>query len=108
LETPATSTDTGDTQAANSPDHTLADLTGKLIDHAGTLGVALAQWAARDTSEAGPSVRHTADTAVDAVDQMLHLLHLARAKLVGEMRVFDDAELERSRALLAELHGGTS
>ena len=50
---------------------TIGDFTGRLDDHNGILGVALAQWAARDDSKAEPEIRQAANTAMDAIDAMI-------------------------------------
>jgi hypothetical protein len=47
--------------------------------HNGVLGVALAQWAARDDTRADPEARQAANTAVDAIDAVLGELHALRA-----------------------------
>ena len=56
---------------------TTDDATGRLGEHNGVLGVALAQWIARDDSKAEPDVRRAANTAIDA---MLRELHTLRAR----------------------------
>lgn len=46
------------TYAQISPDRlTIGDATSRLDEHNGVLGVALAQWAARDDTRAEPEVR---------------------------------------------------
>ena len=82
---------------------TLGDATGRLEDHNGVLGVALAQWMARDDTTADAPTRQAANTAMDAIDAMLAELHRLRSRLVGEIRVSDDLTAERADALLAEL-----
>ena len=83
-------------------DHrTLGDATGRLEDHNGVLGVALAQWMARDDTRPQPEVRRAASTAVDAVDLMLRELHQLRARLMAEIRASDDATAARVDAPLA-------
>ena len=47
------------------------------MSHNGVLGVALAQWAARDDTRAEPEVRRAANTAMDAIDAMIAELHSA-------------------------------
>ena len=61
-----------------------------ISDHNGVLGVALAQWAARDDTTADPGARKAANTAMDAIDGMLRELHQLRARLVGEIRASDE------------------
>jgi len=80
---------------------TIGDSTSRLEDHNGVLGVALAQWAARDDTRPQPEVRQAANTAMDAVDSMLGELHQLRSRLVGEIRVSDDAAAARVDAMLA-------
>ena len=65
---------------------TIGDSTSRLEDHNGVLGVALAQWAARDDTRPQPEVRQAANTAMDAIDSMLAELHQLRARLVSEIR----------------------
>ena len=79
----------------------LADATGRLGDLLGVLGVALAQWAARDDSKPEPEIRRAANTAMDSVDAMLAELHGLRADLIGQIRRSDDLAAERADALLA-------
>jgi hypothetical protein len=74
-----------------------------LEDHNRVLGVALAQWAARDDTRPQPEARQAANTAMDAVDSMLGHLHQLRARLVAEIRASDQAAAARADALLAEL-----
>lgn len=80
---------------------TIGDATGRLGDQLGALGVALAQWAARDDSKPEPEIRRAANTAMDSVDAMLAELHALRARLVGEIRESDRLAAERADALLA-------
>ena len=81
----------------------LLDYPGRLGDegHNGVLGVALAQWAARDDTRAEPEVRRAANTAMDAIDAMLAELHQLRSRLVTEIRAADDATAARVDAMLA-------
>jgi hypothetical protein len=80
---------------------TIGDATGRLGEHNGVLGVALAQWAARDDSRAQPAIRRAASTAMDAIDAMLGELYALRGRLVGEIRSSDAAAAARADALLA-------
>jgi hypothetical protein len=82
---------------------TIGDSTSRLEDRNGVLGVALAQWAARDDTRPQPAIRQAANTAMDAVDAMLAELHQLRARLVGEIRVSDDLAAARADELLARL-----
>jgi hypothetical protein len=86
---------------------TIADYTGRLGDegHNGALGVALAQWMARDDTWAEPEVRRAASTAMNAIDAMLAELHALRARLVSEIRASDDATAARVDALLRGREG---
>ena len=86
---------------------TIGDSTSRLEDHNGVLGVALAQWAARDDTRPQPEVRQAANTAMDATDAMLAELHQLRARLVGETRVSDDLAAARADELLARLREPT-
>lgn|GEM_PF-1274076 len=80
---------------------TIGDACGRLDGYNGVLGVALAQWMARDDSRAEPEVRRAANTAMDMVDAMLAELHLLRARLVSEIRGSDEATAARVDDLLA-------
>jgi hypothetical protein len=81
---------------------TILDVTGRLGDegHNGVLGVALAQWAARDDSKGDPAAVMAANTAVDEIDAMLRELHALRSRLVSEMRADEDLSMARSAELL--------
>ena len=80
---------------------TVGDMTSRLDDHNGILGIALAKWMARDDSKADPEARRAANDAMDAIDAMLRELHAMRARLVGEIRASDDATAARVDAMLA-------
>jgi hypothetical protein len=80
---------------------TILDFTGRLDEQNGVLGVALAQWAGRDDTQAHPEERRAANTAMDAIDAMLRELHQLRAGLVSEIRADDDDSLARADELLA-------
>ena len=80
--------------------HTIGDFTSRLHEHNGVLGVALAQWMARDDSKAQPAIRQAANTAMDEIDAMLRELHTLRGQLVSEIRDSDDASDARADALL--------
>jgi hypothetical protein len=80
---------------------TIGDAVGRLDEHNGVLGVALAQWMARDDSKAEPDVRQAANTAMEEIDAMLAQLHALRARLVSEIRASDDATAARVNAMLA-------
>jgi hypothetical protein len=86
----------------------LADATGRLGDQLGVLGVALAQWAARDDSRAHAAIRRAASTAIETADAMLAELHGLRADLIGQIRRSDDLAAERADALLAKYRDGAS
>jgi hypothetical protein len=87
---------------------TIGDVTGRLDEHNGVLGVALAQWMGRDDSKAEPDVRQAANTAMEEIDAMLAQLHALRARLVSEIRASDDATATRVDALLGEASKGAS
>ncbi len=82
---------------------TIGDACGRLGDEGynGVLGVALAQWMARDDSRAEPEVRRAANTAMDMIDAMQAELYLLRARLVSEIRASDDQAAVRVDDLLA-------
>ena len=82
---------------------TIGDATGRLGEHNGVLGVALAQWAARDDSRAQPEIRRAASTAMDSIDAMLAELYALRSRLVGEIRASDALAVARADAMLARL-----
>jgi hypothetical protein len=81
---------------------TICDYTGRLGDegHNGVLGVALAQWVARDDSKADVGARQAANTAMDEIDAMLRELYQLRSRLVTEIRAADDATAARVDELL--------
>lgn len=79
----------------------IGDATGRLDGQLGVLGVALAQWQARDDTRPEPAVRRAASAAVDAIDAMLGELHALRGRLVTEIRASDDASAARAGELLA-------
>jgi hypothetical protein len=85
----------------------IGDSTGRLDDHLGVLGVALAQWMARDDTRPQPEVRQAANTAMDAIDAMLAELHQLRASLIGEIRQSDDLAAARADELLDRLRQET-
>jgi hypothetical protein len=84
----------------------LVDVPGRLDDHLGVLGVALATWAIRDDSKAQPELTRAGHTAVEAIDAMLAELHRARQQLVTEIRQAEDAATARVDALLARRQDG--
>ena len=88
---------------------TIGDACGRLGDdgHNGVLGVALAQWMARDDSRAEPEVRRAANTAMDAIDAMLAELYALRSRLMTEIRASDDATGRRVDAMLARCRGAS-
>ncbi len=67
------------------------------------LGVALAQWAARDDTRPQPEITRAGNTAMEAVDRMLADLHSLRGRLVSERRTSQEAAMARSGELLAEI-----
>jgi hypothetical protein len=82
------------------------DVYARLEDPLGVLGVALAQWEDRDDTKPQPEVRRAANVAMGEIDRMLRELHAMRQRLVGEIRISDDASMARSGALLAEHRNG--
>ncbi|HEY1914238.1 MAG TPA: hypothetical protein VGH27_01570 [Streptosporangiaceae bacterium] len=88
--------------------YNLLDVAGRIEDHAGVLGVALAAWSRRDDTRAQPRTREAASTAMEAIDAMLAQLHAARAVLVTEIRRSDDAAMARTEQLLDECGGGVA
>jgi nucleoid-associated protein YejK len=78
------------------------DVHARLEDPMGVLAIALGQWEARDDTKAQPHVRQAANTAMDAIDEMLSELHQMRSRLVGEIRASDDATAARVDAMLAD------
>lgn len=84
-----------------NPDRlTICHFTGRIEDQNGTLGFALAQWAARDDSKGDADARHAGNTAMDTIDAMLRELHSLRSRLTGEIRDYDDATAVRVDAML--------
>jgi hypothetical protein len=83
---------------------TIADYTGRLGDegHNGVLGVALAQWMARDDTRAEPEVRRAANTAMDAIDAMLAELY----ELRGPVSLRDQGQRRRQRRAGRRLAAG--
>jgi hypothetical protein len=79
------------------------DVYARLEDPFGVLGVALAQW---EDPKPQPEVRRAANVAMGEIDRMLRELHAMRQRLVGEIRISDDASMARSGALLAEHRNG--
>ena len=80
---------------------TLGDACGRLDGYNGVLGVALAQWMARDDSRAEPEVRQAANPAMDMIDAMPPRPTCCRSRLVGEIRASDDQTAARVDELLA-------
>ena len=78
------------------------DVHARLEDPMGVLAIALAQWETRDDSKAQPEVRRAANKAMDTIDAMLRDLYAMRSRLVGEIRLSDDAHAARVDAMLAE------
>lgn len=76
------------------------DSAGRLGEHNGVLGVALAQWMARDDSRGDAGTRQTANTAMDTIDAMLRELHQLRTRLAAEIRDSDDESMRHAGQLL--------
>jgi hypothetical protein len=79
-----------------------ADPLPGLHDDLGVLGVALAQWDARDTAAGGAAARRAGSMAVDAIDSMLRSLYLVRGRLLRELSTADAAAAARVNALLEQ------
>jgi hypothetical protein len=69
----------------------MSDFTASLRDSTGVLGVALVQWADRNTAPDKAAARRAGTTAVDAIDAILRDLFVLRGRLVQEMRQADGA-----------------
>jgi hypothetical protein len=69
----------------------MSDPTASLRDRTSVLGVALMQWADRDTAEDKAAARRAGSTAVDTIDALLRDLFLLRGRLVREIRQADGA-----------------
>lgn len=79
----------------------LRDFARRLDNMTGVLGIALAQWAARDDSRAQPEIRQAANMALAVFDDMGDAMHRARRQLAAEIRASDDAAAKRADALIA-------
>ena len=75
--------------------------TGRLEDSLAALELALGHWQGRDESRPQAHVRHAANNAIGAIDELLRGLHLMRGRLVGEVRAADAANDARVDRLLA-------
>ena len=73
------------------------DVYAKLEDSVGVLSVSLGQW---QDGRPRAYARHAANTAMNAIDDMLRELYAMRARLVSEIRVSDDAAAARAGAML--------
>jgi hypothetical protein len=73
----------------------MSDLTASLQDSTGVLGVALVQWADRNTAPDKAAARRAGTAAVDAIDAMLRDLFVLRGRLVQEIRQADGAARRR-------------
>ena len=71
-----------------------------LRDSTEDLATALFIWEDRDDAKPDAMARRKASEAVDAIDEMLRTLHPVRERLIGEIRVADDASAARIDALL--------
>ena len=89
---------------------TIVDYTGRLGDegHIGVLAVALAQWWPATTSKADADARRAANTAMDALDAALALLHELRSRLVTEIREPTTPTRRASRRAARPVQGGTT
>lgn len=84
---------------------TLADAPGSLAEHAGHLGVLLAQWEYRNEARDGAAAIRAGGEAVAVMDRMLRELYDARAALVAERRRDADERVARVDAMLAAARG---
>jgi hypothetical protein len=73
----------------------MSDPVTSLRERTGVLGVALVQWADRDTARDKAAARRAGRAAVDAIDAMLRDLFVLRGHLVQEIRRADDAARRR-------------
>ena len=73
----------------------MSDPVTSLRERTGVLGVALVQWADRDTARDKAAARRAGRTAVDAIDAMLRDLFVLRGHLVQEIRQADEAARRR-------------
>jgi hypothetical protein len=81
-------------------DRCTVDVVTDIRERVEDLSAAVALWAMRDDTKAQPTVRRAANDAVSAIDAAVRDLHLARARLLGEIRHSDDATATRVDALL--------
>ena len=73
----------------------MSDPVTSLRERTGVLGVALVQWADRDTARDKAAARRAGRAAVDAIDAMLRDLFVLRGHLVQEIRQADEAARRR-------------
>lgn len=85
---------------------TLADAPGSLQEHAGHLGVLLAQWSYRSEARDQAAAIRAGGEAVGVIDIMLRELYDARARLVTERRQDQEQGAARADAMLAARCGG--
>ena len=93
------------------PTHTASPATGsrsglaaaasRLENLAEVLGIALAYWADRDQATDRGAARSAANTAMDAIDNALRVLHETRQQLAAEVATHDEATAATVDALLA-------
>ncbi len=69
----------------------MSDPIANLRDSTGVLGVALVQWADRNSAPDNAAARRAGAAAVDAIDAMLRDLFVLRGRLVQEIRQADGA-----------------
>jgi hypothetical protein len=73
----------------------MSDPVTSLRERTGVLGVAMGEWADRDTAQDKAAARRAGRTAVDAIDAMLRDLFVLRGRLVQEIRQADAAARRR-------------
>lgn len=77
-----------------------------LLDAVEQLDKYLVTWADRGTSDDLPgATRQAATDAVTVLDFLSAQAYRVRERLIGQMRVYDDASAARANALLARLRG---
>ena len=78
-------------------------MSAELRGHLAALEAALELWAERDDAIPQPEVTRAGHAAVDAIDALTRELFQIRQRLVGEIRVSQDAGAARADALVARL-----
>jgi len=84
----------------DAPDRISWDTEARLQEPLDDLARSLYLWYGRDGSKSRAHVRRAASKAVGKIDEMLRELYLMRARLVSEVREFDDLAMVRSGEML--------